>query len=347
MQSIFSKLKVGSLVEIESMNTQNKKINLKTIVEEVISESELKLFLPIHKGVNYPFRINESFTLVTIVRYPNSEKYDIFSCRAKVISKDKEGAISTITILKTSEHQKVQRRNYFRLPLIKSMTVVFNETNYELLSKDLSGNGIRGYLNKKIPAGSEASLMFETENKVNINVNIKVIECSPDTKDDYRYDFRATFVNLKSSQLSEIMRYIFFKQSESIKKQFNFHDHASILDSDQSYSDFFSMSNVEKLIRIAPIALWAVVLIQYAYLMMAFRNLNKGINFFFNQVHPTFKPEFLVTANAIAYIVIILASAMLAIDYIYNKTKPMKLSISLILQIILSIVTIIFYQVYL
>lgn len=346
MQSIFGNLKVGSLVEIEILNYKNEMIKLNTIVEEVIDDSNLKLFAPIYKGASYPFHINQDFTLITTIKNPTVEKYEIFSCRCRILSKERSGNIFTITINRTSEPQKIQRRDYFRLPIIKNMTVIYNNNEYELLSKDLSGNGIRGYLSRKIPAGSDAVLLLAVDEKTTIEINMKVIECSRDPGHQYRYDFRATFPNLNSAQLGTIMRYIFSKQSNAIKKQLNFDEYVSIVDSDKTYSDFFSMTNIEKIIRITPIALWSILLIQYAYLVSAFRDKNMGINFFFNQLKPTFKPDLLIIASSIAYVVIIISIFMLIMNYIYNRKKRLKYSISHILQIILSIITIIIHQIY-
>lgn len=345
METVFTNLKEGSLVEIETTNMQNKTISLKTIVEEVISASEIKLFSPIHKGLIYTFSVGESFKLIIINKSKIHDRYEIYSCVCKVVKRKKEGALSTITVVKTSDFEKIQRRNYFRLPLVTDMTVVFDHIEYTLTSRDLSGNGIRGYLTNKIAIGAVGQLKFRTENNGPIDVDIEVIACSKETNGGLKFDFRATFINLKNSDLSVIMKYIFFKQSETIKNQFDHHQYQSILDTDKSYSDFFSMTNVEKIMRLIPIALWAMILVEYAYLTMAFRDLNMGLNFFFRQIKPTFKPGFLITANSIAFFIIVIATVMLTIGIFYNKKKHLKTSISLILQVILSIVTIIIYNI--
>ena len=96
MQSIFENLKVGSLVEIEVMSPQNEIVKLKTIVEEVINESELKLFAPVYNGTTFPFRSKQGFTLITVFKHPISREFDIYSSHCRVIQKERDGKISTI-----------------------------------------------------------------------------------------------------------------------------------------------------------------------------------------------------------------------------------------------------------
>lgn len=344
MNFSFTNLKVGSLVEIETVDAKHNPIKLKTIVEDIISESELKLFSPVYKGKSFPLRLGNSFNLVTVYKYPTVDKYDILSCRCKVIDKDKDGNISTLTIQKTGIFRAIQRRNYFRLPLIKNMKIIQNNVEYELLSKDLSANGIRGYINKKLSAETEATLVLDIESKV-LHLKTKVIECNPDPNHTYRFELRGSFINIKNSQVSQLLKYIFSKQSEAIRKQIELEDYVSILDTDQQYSDFFSMSNLEKVIRITPLVTWALVLLDYAYLLNAFRDKNKGINFFFGQFTRTYRPEHLTTANTLAYILVITVAIGFIMNNLFNKKRKTIINIHYLIQTLMALAVIITYQV--
>jgi len=343
MNFSFNQLKVGSLVEIEILGQNQEMTRLKTIVEDIVDESLLKLFAPIQKGKNYPLRIGDGFNLITVFKYPTVDKYDILSCRCKIIDREKDGNISTISIQKTGKFQQVQRRNYFRLPLIKNITLVQDDKKYEILSKDLSGNGIKGYISKKLSADTEAILLLDVETKV-LELRTKIIECSPDPNHSYRYEIRGSFVNIKNSQLSELLKYIFLKQSESIKKQIDFKDYASILDTEQSYSDFFSMSNLEKLIRISPILLWVMTLLEYTYFVNTFRNKNMGINFFFGQFQRSYYPEHLMTANTLAIIILALCTFSFFVNNFLNKKRKIIINIQYLIQVILALIVVIVYQ---
>jgi|LGVF01.2.fsa_nt_gb c-di-GMP-binding flagellar brake protein YcgR len=344
MNFSFTHLKVGSLVEIETLDTDNKMIRLKTIVEDITNESELKLFAPVRKGKTYPLRVGQSFNLITVYKSPTVEKYDILSCRCKIINKEIDGNISTVTIQKVAVFKQVQRRDYFRLPLIKTVKIVHDGNQYDLLSKDLSGSGIRGYLSKRLPAESEAVLYLDVETKV-IEINFKIVECNPDPDHTYRYELRGSFVNIKNSQLSQLLKYIFAKQSETIKRQIDMDEYVSILDTDQSYSDFFSMSNLEKIIRISPIMTWTLTLLDTAYVMNAFRDDNMGINFFFGQFTRTFRPEDLMTANIIALVTIVAIIIGFLMNTFFNKKKKLIINIQYAMQLIISLVIMIAYQI--
>lgn len=344
MNFSFTNLKVGSLVEIETVDAKHNPIKLKTIVEDIISESELKLFSPVYKGKNFPLRLGNGFNLVTVYKYPTVDKYDILSCRCKVTDKKMEGNISTITIQKTGIFKAIQRRNYFRLPLIKNMKIIQNDIEYELLSKDLSANGIRGFINKKLSAETEAILMLDIESKV-LHLKTKIIECNPDPNHTYRFELRGSFVNIKNSQVSLLLKYIFSKQSEAIRKQIELEDYVSIMDTEQHYSDFFSMTNLEKIIRITPLLTWALTLLNYAYLLSAFRDNNKGINFFFGQFTRSYRPEYLETANILAVILLICIIAGFITNNLLNKKRRNIINIHYFIQTLLALAVIITYQV--
>lgn len=340
----FNQLKVGSLVEIEILDKNNQALKLKTIVEDIVSESELKLFAPVQKGTNYPLRIGDGFNLITVFKYPTVDKYDILSCRCKILDKGRDGNISTITIKKTGVFKQIQRRNYFRLPLIKNLTILHDNKTYEILSKDISGNGMKGYISRKLPANSEAILYLDVESKV-LELKLKIIECNPDPDHSYRYELRGTFDKIKNSQLSELLKYIFAKQSESIKKQIDFKDYVSILDTDQHYSDFFSMTNLEKIIRISPILIWVMTLIEYTYLINTYRNKNMGLNFFFQEFKRSFRPENLITANTIAIIIFIACILGFMMNNLFNKKRKTVINIQYLIQILMAIAVMVVYQI--
>lgn len=343
MNFSFTNLKVGSLVEIETIDANANPIKLKTIVENIISESELKLFAPIYMGKNFPIRIGDSFELITVHKYPTVDKYDILSCRCKVSSKTKEGNISTITVIKTGIFKPIQRRNYFRLPLIKNMTIISEDEEHELLSKDLSASGIRGFINKKIPVDTEIILLLNIETGV-LRLKTRVIDCYPDPHHTYRYELRGSFVGIKNTQMSALHKYIFSKQSEAIKKQIEIEEYASILDTNKHYSDFYSMTNLEKVIRISPIITWALTLLNYAFLYNAFEDQNKAINYFFRQFKRTFRPEYLNGAYIFAFVMIVLIAIGALMNNGYNKGSKRLINIQYAIQGFLALAIIVAYQ---
>lgn len=338
----FTNLKVGSLIEMEIMTPSNKMIKLKTIVEEIVDDSRLKVFAPISKGVNYPLRVNQGFTLITVHKYPTVDKYDILSCRCKIVDKYREGSISTVEIVKTGNFSQIQRRNYFRLPLIKNIKIKANSREFDMLTKDISGSGIRGYVSQKIPIDTVGTLVINTGEK-DLELIYKVIECSPDPEHSYRYEMRANFPNMKNSQLSQLLKFIFSKQSESIRKQIDLKEYKSILDSEQHYSDFFTMSNLEKIIRLSPIVLWGMTMVELGYLVNAFREQNMGLNFFFGEFTRDFRPEILKMASTMSIIILGAAIISSILNSNYNTKTKKGVNRQLIFISLISIITLIIY----
>jgi c-di-GMP-binding flagellar brake protein YcgR len=340
----FGILKVGSLVEMELMSTENKMIKLKTIVEEVVSNDKLKLFAPVSRGKSYPLRLGQGFTMIVVHKYPTVDKYDILSCRCKIDDRSMDGNVSTILVSRNGDFSQIQRRNYFRLPLIKNIPITYDNQTIELLSKDLSGNGIRGYVSKKVPADTEIFVNLEVNDRT-LNLRTKVIECNPDPEHHYRYELRGTFVNIKNTQLSHLMKYIYSKQSEAIRKQIDLKDYVSLVDSEKGYSDFFTMTNMEKVVRIGPVLLWALTLVQYAYLVRAFREQNMGLNYFFGEFTSNFTPEFIKASNSVALITLLIAVFFGYLNIKFNSKTKTRVSINIFLVGLLSLITIIIYNI--
>jgi len=333
MSFSFSKLKSGSLVEINVTNDQNKLIKLKTIVENVVSLDEMVLLAPVHQGVNYPLRTNQSFSLIMVNKHTELDQYDIYSCTCKIVERMQVNKISTIRIKRTGDINQVQRRDYFRLPLIKNMTILYDNRIYGMLSKDLSGNGFKGYVDLKLPADSEGVLQLDTGEE-KLSLRFKVIDCLQDPEHSRRYELRASFLQIKGSQRSKLLKYIYAKQSEGIRKQIELKN-TSILGTYQSYGDYFDMPTKEKISRIAPIILWALTLINLAYFTMAFKNLDMGLNRFFKAFQRDFRPEFLNVSTSISAILILSSLVAISLNESNNTRTKSRVRIHLILIFLL------------
>ena len=326
----FKKLKTGSLVEVSLDTSQNKNIKLKTIVESILDDKRLVLFAPVFKGVNYPLRIHQAFDLIMVYKQEHLDQYDIFSCQCEVLERMQTDSISTIKILRTGEFKQIQRRNYFRLPLIKTMQFTYENRVYQLLSKDLSGNGLKGYVDFKLPLDAEGILNLDTEDGT-LSINFKVIECNPDPEHVNRYELRASFIRVKNTQRSALLKYIFAKQSEVIRKQIDFNNSPSILNTDQHYGDYFQVPPREKVARLGTVGLWALTSVELAFLISAFRNLDMGLNEFFKEFQPSFRPERLNISLATAGLALFFSIVVAYFNESYNQSTKKNIRLHLII----------------
>lgn len=343
MNSILENIKIGTLVEIEVKNSDLEIIKLKTIVENISSSNELSIFAPILKGRIYPFRMNQTINLITIHKHSSDNQIEILTCKFKVTGKTRIDNIPTIAIFKTGKESKLQRRDFYRLPLVKNMTIMWNENKYSFLSKDLSGSGVRGFISNKIPLDAKCSLLLEINDKLTINLSLEVIDCTQDPEHKFRYDFRATFISLNSKTRTTLMKYIVSKQSETIRKQIELVEYTSLINSEQNYSDFFSMTNLEKIIRITPVLMWILILVQYYFLINAFLVNNFGYFIFFDKTRSAYSPAKLVMANNYAILSLALLVILSAIRFLFFKNNRDKYSISFVIQGLMSILTILLY----
>lgn len=331
----FNNLKSGALVEMAFVNEKKTDINLKTIVENVVNTDQLILFAPVHKGVNYPLRINQGFNLITVNKQGQDHKYTIYACRCRVIERMQIENISIIKIQRTGDMEQVQRRDYFRLPLIKNMTFLYENRVHQLLSKDLSGNGLKGYIDIKLPFDAEGVLQLDTGDQV-LALNFKVIDCHPDPESTRRYEIRLSFVRIKNAQRTRLLKYIYSKQSETIRKQIDFKGSPSLIHSYENYADYFDIPTKEKIARLLPIVLWCMTLINLAYLLSAFRDLDMGLNYFFKEFQRSFRPEFLNVSIAFSVMILLLAIIGMNYNEFYNKRTRFRVRIHLLIMMLIS-----------
>lgn len=338
----FKNLKIGALVEIEVINERREQLKMKTVVEEIKGDNIISVLSPIYHGLPYQVHVGDTFTFVAVFKYPTVDKYDIYACRATAIEKEKKDDLAFLTIQRVGEFQKIQRRNFFRLPIVRNVPLTHDNKEYEMISKDLSGSGIKGYIQRKIPEGAKVIIHLDIDDKV-LALKLNIIECQPDVDDSSRYMIRGSFDGLKNSQMSELQKFIFNKQAEVIRRQYGSQQVQSILDTDKHYGDYYAMTNTEKIIRIWPILLWALTFITYAYLTNAFKDENKGINFFFGEYTRRFKPENLMTASILALILIVLAFIGFILNMSFNKHKKHIINIQYVLQGVLAIIALVVY----
>ena len=118
------------------------------------------------------------------------------------------------------------------------------------------------------------------------------------------------------------MKYIISKQSETIRSQIELVEYTSLINSKRNYSDFFAMTNIEKIIRLTPILMWILILIQYYFLINAFLMNNFGYLIFFNTTKSTYNPAKLAIANnyAVSSIVLLLILSIIRF-YFFKKNK--------------------------
>ncbi|MGP1410477.1 MAG: flagellar brake protein [Peptoanaerobacter stomatis] len=147
------------------------------------------------------------------------ENLGMYSVDLEVVEKIRDdNNIPLVRAKKVSDIRKIQRRNFFRL--LTSMDIAVRKINGVVLENtktvDISGGGIRLLSKQDFEINDIVRLDFQLESK-EFSVDAKVV------KIDYT-DVRGTkevslqFIDILEKDRNEIIRFIFDKQREGIKK---------------------------------------------------------------------------------------------------------------------------------
>ncbi len=334
-------LKPGNLIELDVKNN-NDVLKLNTIVEN-IDENILTVFAPFYEGKIHYIEKNAKINVFINYKDPVDNKFEQYSFECKLKEKFIENNISLLTLEKISDFEKIQRRNFYRLPLLKELIAYKNNEEFNILSENISGNGIKAYTKEHIDIGDIIFIELKTAKDI-IVLKSKVIHATFDNE-LYRYEFSCEFIEMSDKNTNILMKFINKKQTENIKNSLGYNSQVFI-NTDVNYSDFYTETTFHKFVRLLPIIAWACTLIAVAYAIRAFQNNNFGLNVFFSEFNRKFKPEFLVYAKNTSYLSIALSIIGLVLSNLFNKEKRLGATINYLLQMIVAGIVMIVYMKY-
>ncbi|EOC99726.1 flagellar brake protein [Caldisalinibacter kiritimatiensis] len=133
--------------------------------------------------------------------------------------------IYKLHIERTSEVNRLQQRNYFRLPLNIKMLKKFTPLNDKIendieehcITQDISGGGIRCLCNYKHEIGDIVTCDFLEELKAS-GVECEVIRIEPANNKEYKYSIGMRFTDISKNKRESIIKFIFEEQRKLRKK---------------------------------------------------------------------------------------------------------------------------------
>lgn len=211
MESIFEFLKVGMKIDI-SINDDNKTFYPSQVLE-VIEPDELIISGPIKKTQLVLLHIDEEVDVSYFV-----ENRGRYSFTAKVVSRNLS-KIYSLRIKATSSIDKIQLRNYFRIPVTLDVIKHFNtrdngdnETHKEKCeAKDISGGGMKLYCNYKQEVGDEIQLKFKIKDSI-IEAKAKVVRIGESSSLNYKYSIGVSYTEISESYRDLIVKFVFEQQ---------------------------------------------------------------------------------------------------------------------------------------
>ncbi|WP_176461604.1 flagellar brake protein [Anaeromicrobium sediminis] len=211
---------VGTKLEIELLETLNinKKEKLISQVIDIISENCLLVGIPISKGTIRPISVKDEIKLIYTKKGTAS-----YGFKVQVIDRGNKGNIPYLKVIKISDIEKVQRRDYYRLDMVLNVEMHINNDRGEIikviegLSKDISGGGIRVLCKEPIYKGTIIELIIKSE-KEPIKVIAEVLRCTLYEELYSQYEVGLKYKDISVNNREKIVKFIFDTQRKMRKK---------------------------------------------------------------------------------------------------------------------------------
>ncbi|BEP30067.1 flagellar brake protein [Helicovermis profundi] len=180
-------------------------IELKTIIEGINSKEKILVNSPLYKCNYYPIRENDIIRLNI-----HKDGIGIIDFNARVVKRVKTNNFNNIVLVKENRHEILQRRNYYRLEIMRE--VKFNRPDIvKGTTKDISAGGM-----KCITLGE---LFIDEIIEVNIDINNNILKVKGQVlsvknvkNSKLRYESRISFLDVDENDRSKIVSYIFSVQ---------------------------------------------------------------------------------------------------------------------------------------
>ncbi len=328
--SIEKYLKTGNLIELEIPSKDKEKTKLHVLVDKPLNKGILSITTPMNKGRTISLA-KGSVVKITFSNGNNTTP-DVYSATCRIIGKNTSGNINTLSLQLTSSPKKIQRREYFRFPVIKTIDMEYQDIDYELITKNISANGLRGITNKNIPEGETCLIFFPIDGEL-LKIQSKVVLSSINQDGNYKYDLRFAFIDISEKTKSKITHYIFKQQSEVARKKLD----KSLLGRNYSYNgdtQQFNFSNL-KFADYVPIFAWAITILMFGLFTKALPEHQNGLDKFFGYIrNPNWNSKYLIaTLYTTIFQIVFCGYGM-----IFRSVKRKEATVMIILHVLFALI---------
>ncbi len=214
----------GDAVELVRLGSHSGISNrFKTMVEKQESADELLLYMPITKGKIVSLGVGEILKMNYVGLDTYNDKYDVYELRVEVTDVVTYDNLSMMYVKRISDVKKVQRRDFFRLDIIKPILIesVDDETSIEVITRDISAGGMQAMSPVELEKDSEFAVYMNIIHEEPIIVIGKVLDCSYSTeiKAGNKYQVRFQFLDVEKSVRGEMVKQINNLQAMEIRKR--------------------------------------------------------------------------------------------------------------------------------
>lgn len=291
----------------------------RTIVERQIDENTLVIYTPIEKARAVPIRQDETLELLFPMLEPQSQKYDVYSFEATVLARQLLDNISMLKIKAITTPKKVQRRDFYRLNIVKSMLIerVHGEGAIEIITRDISAGGMMCVSPKKLEIDDEYLIYMNIFSESPLVLTAKVLSSDRNNKDKDHFICRFIFTNVdKKVQGALITQINHLQVLELRRRKYNSPSYKEALKAslDDELLDRYNIDkNADKKIRYLMLSNIALILVVIVVFLMASPN-TSWAPFFGRQIQQSWDYRLIKVDAFLSTILFILSGLGLLID---------------------------------
>lgn len=222
---LFGNIKIGDRLEITQLQERKLDRSYVSQVEDVISEDEIVIHVPISYGQLVKLSMNKKYSMLFF-----SEK-GMIRFDAEITGYTKENGFHFMRAKMLSKGERIQRRDFFRfnclLPLKFSIIEEsasedeFENTDInDAIIKDIGGGGLRFVTNESIGENGKIKCIIMLGDDYFV-ISGKVLHKQYFPKSNYKYQYRVQFVNILEYEQERIIQYIFNEQRRMMQKNQN------------------------------------------------------------------------------------------------------------------------------
>ncbi|MCG0274567.1 MAG: PilZ domain-containing protein [Thermosediminibacteraceae bacterium] len=204
-------LEIGMRVEIEVVR-DDEKIILPTKVED-LGEDRIYLGMPFLDGKLFFLESDEPIKIY----YKKNDCF--YFVRAKVVEK-RYAPIPIIGVILLAPPEKNQRRDYFRVQVIKRIRIrpLKTENWMKAFLMDLSASGAMIYFGKELEKGEVIEIKLPLESR-EIDIKARVVRIAKDpVRRVHPYNIGVQFIDLKDQERDEIIKFVLAEQRKLRQK---------------------------------------------------------------------------------------------------------------------------------
>ena len=325
---------------------------LKTVVDRGYSGDSFSIVAPIYHGKIVNFNIDE--TVDVTFGSPSPSHKEFYRMRCKVIGRKFENNLSTLSLTPITNPSKVQRRQAFRVNIYNTYTFSYRESQYELVTKDISCTGMLALSTVQLNKNAVFDIVFDanpkpkdaydsdyTDDKV-FRIRCKVLDSIPQTE-IRRYLNRIQFEGLKDHESKFLMQYLYAKQTEILHMDPNTSQKIAAY-FENTRDDYIDIHSSEyKRLQIISLVSIIPMFISLVMLLLSRPKQMYVLDYFFNFYRPqNWQQNYLLGAMIASLLVVVIDLVGLYYNLMEIKKNNRTIHWSLLFTLIISLAIIIF-----